>query len=893
MSGAEADATPATPLPQAGGAGDGQAASPSPAGIPTPTPSRLREGNLPLMSATLPWPTAWRIARADLSWRFRGLRLLLACLFLGVAALAAIGTLTGSIERELTSRGRMILGGDIGVEVWQRDLTAPELSALKALGSVSLGTRLQAMAAAGDATVPVQLKAVDDKWPLVGQLSLTDGRKVGAPPPGQAWLAEGAAERLGLAPGQRFTIAGRPLMVGGIIADEPDRLGEGFSWGIPVIVRSDFPRAAGLTATGSQFRTRAAVAFNADYDPAAATASLQRRFPQAGFTLRTRDKAAPGTETFIDRMGQFLVLVGLAALVIAGIGIGLGLASWLEGRRASIATLKVLGATSGDIARITLLQVAAASAVAIGAGLAVGILATPLLASALGGLLPVSPGLVIDGKALAVAAVYGLLVALVFAAPPLARACAFPAMALMRARVSPLALPWRHAALPVLIGLAAIVALALATSAQPLVTLGFLGGAAGTLALLALLGLALRRLAARLPRPRGALLRTALANLHRPGSQVPALVTALGFGLSAFVLLAAVQTAMSANIAARVPQRAPDFFVLDVPRERAAEFRAAVAVTAPGAQVRMVPNLRGAILAYGPPGRLARVADQPGAADKSWALRGERGLTYADAVPEGNTLTAGQWWPKNYAGPPLVSVDEKLANAIGLRLGDRIAVSLLGVEREATVASFRRIDWDSMGFNYVLVFSPNMLADAPHNLAATIDLPTSPDGVKRRPPGLLRALVRAFPAASVIETGPILRDARGLLDQVSLAILAAAGVAVLAGIAVLIGAIAAARAARTYDTAVLRVLGASRRQVLLVLLAEYGFIAGLLALIALPLGSAVAWWIIVRLFDFEWLPDWPRVLAVLAGGLALVLGFAMAATLPVLRARPAQVLREL
>jgi len=466
-------------------------------------------------------------------------------------------------------------------------------------------------------------------------------------------------------------------------------------------------------------------------------------------------------------------------------------------------------------------------------------------------------------------------------------------MALMRARVSPLALPWRHALLPVLLGLGAIAALALATSAQPMVTLGFLGGAAGTLALLALLGWALRRGAAWLPRPKGPLLRAALANLHRPGSQVPALVTALGFGLAAFVLLAAVQTAMSANIAARVPQKAPDFFVLDIPRERAGEFRAAVAATAPGASVRMVPNLRGAILAYGPAGHMTRVADLPAVADKAWALRGERGLTYADAVPEGNTLTAGRWWPKDYTGPPLVSVDEKLADAIGLRLGDHIAVSLLGVEREATIASFRRIDWDSMGFNYVLVFSPNMLADAPHNLAATIDLPLGPGGVKQRPPGLLRALVRAFPAASVIETGPILRDARGLLDQVSLAILAAAGVAVLAGAAVLIGAIAAARAARVYDTAVLRVLGASRRQVMAMLLGEYGLLALLLALIALPLGSAVGWWIVVRLFDFEWLPDWPRVLAVLGGGLVLVLGFAMAATLPVLRARPAQVLREL
>ncbi|MDE2620959.1 MAG: ABC transporter permease, partial [Sphingomonadales bacterium] len=238
-------------------------------------------------AASLPWVTAWRLARRDLSIRFKGLRLLLACLFLGVAALAAIGSLTGSIEHELTSRGRVILGGDIGLEVWQRDLTPAERAALAAMGRVSLGTRLQAMASAGDLTAPVQLKAVDRNWPLVGRLTLTDGRRVGAPAPGQAWLAEGAAERLGVSPGARISIAGRPLLVGGIIANEPDRLGEGFAWGPPVIVGADFPVAAGLTAPGAQFRTRASVAFAAPYDPAAAAESLKHRFPAAGFTLRT------------------------------------------------------------------------------------------------------------------------------------------------------------------------------------------------------------------------------------------------------------------------------------------------------------------------------------------------------------------------------------------------------------------------------------------------------------------------------------------------------------------------------------------------------------------------------------------------------------------------------
>lgn len=840
------------------------------------------------MSARLPWSVAWRLARRDLSARFRGLRLLLVCLFLGVGALAAIGTLTGAIERELDARGRVILGGDIEFSLWQREPSAAERSALAALGKLSGGVRMQAMARNGELAVPVDLKGVDRAYPLVGRLMLKDGRSVSAPPVGVAWIAEGAAERLDLAPGGTLAIGSGTLKVGGIIAEEPDRLGEGFTFGPVVIVSADFPASAGLTQPGAMYRSKTRLALPSGADPKAVGDRLKAQFPSSGFEIRTRDRAAPGAERFVSRMGEFLVLVGLAALVIAGIGIGGGVASYLEARRGSIATLKVLGATSGDIARIYLLQIAAAALVGSAAGLAAGVLVTPLLGQALAGLLPVAPGFTFDPLALARAAAYGLLVALVFAAPPLVAARHFPAMALMRARVTPLASRWRDLALPVGLGLAAIITLALLTAAQPMVSLTFLGGAAVMLALLALLGRAIRTVAARLPRPSHPILRMGLANLHRPAAQTGALVTALGFGLSAFVVLAAIETSLDANIRARVPQKAPDYFVLDVPRASADAFRDTVKTNAEAAQVRLVPTLRGAILAYGPKDAMIRVASLKSIPDEAWPLRGERGLTYSQGVPEGNVVTAGQWWPENYAGEPQVSIDEQLAEALNLKLGDYLTIGVLGVERSARITSFRRIDWDSLGFNYVLVFSPNALADAPHNLAATVDLPPGQDrGV------LLRALVKAFPSSSVIEVGGILTQARDLLRQVSLAILAAASVAVLAGIAVLLGAIAAARASRTYDNVILRVLGASGRQLLLLQLAEYALLALVLAVVALALGSAIAWLVVVQLFEFDWLPAWPQVLAVLAGGLVLVLAFALAASLPLLRAKPAQALREL
>jgi len=840
-------------------------------------------------ASRLSWAAAWRIARRDLSFRFRGLRLLLVCLFLGTAALAAIGSLTAGIERELAARGRVILGGDIEATVWQRLPNQAELSAFAGLGAVSQGTRLQAMATAGNVAVPVELKAVDAAWPLTGRFLLADGRSAGAPPPGTVWIAQGAADRLGVAPGGRLSIGGQALTVGGIIANEPDRLSEGFSLGPVVIADAALPRTAGLLAPGAMFRSKTRIAMPAGQSPQAAVEALERRFPDSGFSFRTRDKASPGAERFVGRMGDFLILVGLAALVIAGIGIGGGVTSFLEARRTGIATLKVLGATSGDIQRIYLLQIGTAALAGSLAGLAAGVLAMPLAARVLDGLLPIANGLSVEPSALLTALAYGLLVTLVFAAPPLMHARRFPAMALMRARVVEPGKVSFAAMPPVLTGLAAIVALALATSTQVSLSLAFLAGAAVLLGLLGSIGWAARQIAAKLPRPGHPMLRLGLANLCRPGAQTVALVTALGFGLSAFVLLAALQTSLDANIRKRVPEKAPDYFVLDVPRDREGRFRAAVEVELPGSHVRTVPALRGRILAYGREGAMIRNTSR-GEGDEAgpWQLRGERGLTYSDDLPEGSMITQGKWWPGDYRGEPLVSVDIELAEPLGLKVGDLLTVGVLGVERTARIASIRRIDWANMGFNYVLVFSPNALRDAPHNLAATID---TPPGSPRS--GLLRRLASELPSASVIETGDLLADARTLLTQVANAILAAASVAVLAGLAVLAGAIAAARASRFYDNVILRVLGASSRQLLLVQLAEYGLLALLLSGVALALGGAGAWLICVELFEFDWLPNWPTVLLTLSVGLALIIGFALVGSLPLLRTRPARSLREL
>ncbi|WP_375182523.1 ABC transporter permease, partial [Sphingomonas adhaesiva] len=327
------------------------------------------------------WALAWRLSRRELSARFRGLRLLLLCLFLGVGALAAIGSLAQAIDRELAARGRVLLGGDVEFAVSQRLADPPELAAMRAAGRISETVRMQSMAVtAAGATAPVQLKAVDRAYPLYGRLTLADGRTAGAPPDDMVWIGRALAERLAVAPGATLRLGTATFRIGGIIADEPDRLGEGFTLGpVAIVSRAGLDRT-GLIQPGSLYATRYRIA--ATGNPAAIAERFERRFDTAGWETKTRDRASPGASRFVTRMGDFLTLVGLAALVIAGIGIGNGVTSYLEARRDTIATLKILGATSGMVARIYLLQLLAVSMVGIGLGLIAGIAAVPLAAAA-------------------------------------------------------------------------------------------------------------------------------------------------------------------------------------------------------------------------------------------------------------------------------------------------------------------------------------------------------------------------------------------------------------------------------------------------------------------------------------------------------------------------------
>lgn len=838
----------------------------------------------------LSWRAAWTIARRDLHTGFRGLRLLFICLLLGVGTLAAIGSLTSAITAELAARGQLLLGGDIEFAVSQREASAEEKSRFDDLGMLSETIRMRAMAQRADASadggpdaVLSELKAVDAAYPLYGSFTLADGRRAPPPAADSLYIGPGLAERLAVGVGDSLRYGTATFRIAGIIGTEPDRVGEGFTLGPVAITSLDGMRRTGLIQPGSLYEAKYRVRTAPGTDVATLTEDLGRELKDAGVEVKSRDRASPGANRFIERMGQFLSLIGLTALVVAGIGVSNGVSSYLAAKRGSIATLKVLGAGSGDVLRIYLLQVGAVTLLAILAGLVVGALSPPLLVALIGNALPVQPGFSLHPVPLLSAAAYGLLIALAFTLPPLARARTQPAAALFRSRIEGGGGVDRRTILQVALAAASIVALALVTAREPIFSAGVLASVAAVLLLLLGVGAAVRRAARAVPRPRRPLLRLAIANLYRPGSQTPALVIALGLALTLFVTLAAIQTSLTAEIERSVPRQAPDNFILDIPSTGQDQFRAIVAERAPEAELNMVPALRGTIVAFAGQ-RVSELEELP---DGAWFLRGERGVTYAPTLPEGSELTAGEWWAPDYAGPPLVSLDEEAANTIGVGVGDTITVNVLGREIEARIASLRRINWDTMGFNYIMVFSPSTLASAPHTFAATLTTDGTPD------PGLTRALLAAFPTVSIIAVGEVIGQVTVLLEQMAGAILAAASIAILAGIAVLIGAIAASRQSRAYDSVIMKTLGANRWQVLGAQALEYALLAAVLAALAFALGAGAAWFVIVQLFEFTWAPDWGVVAATLLGGAAVTLGIGLAGSIPLMSVRPASALRQL
>jgi len=856
---------------------------------PTPRPSRL-----------VPLRFAWRELRGGV----RGFVVFIACIALGVMAIAGVGSVAKSLADGLAGAGRVILGGDLAFTLIQREAGERERAFLDAHGAVSVAATLRAMARtpshAGDAREAgtlVEVKAVDDAYPLFGSVA-TDPAMALATLFAQNGDAFGAAvdpallTRLDLKTGDRITIGDATIELRAALTGEPDKLSGGIGLGPRVLMSTAALRATGLLQPGSlvrwQYRLRLPQADSSDRAVAALEKQAEDTLPDAGWEIRTRSKASPQLERNVERFSQFLTLVALTALLVGGVGVANAVTSYLARKRDVIGTMKALGATGGGVFAVycTEIVLVALFGCLLGAGLGAGL---PFaIVWLFGGIIPLPVAPAVHPTVLMLSVAYGLLTALAFALWPLGRAHDVSVSMLFRDQVAA-ERRWprrRYVAATALI-VAALAALAIFSTYERRIAAIFVLAAAAVFVMLRLLALLTMAAARRLPRPRSTIVRLAVANIHRPGALTPTIVLSLGLGLALLVTVIEIDGNLHNEFTAALPEQAPSFFFLDIPSAGAENFDAFVQERAPHSTLERVPMLRGRIVAANG----AKAQDLKPAEGSRWVLRGDRGITYSATVPPGSRIVRGAWWDRDYAGEPLVSLESRTARDLNLKVGELITVNVLGRNVTARIANLRAVDWANLGINFVLVFSPGTFNGAPHSDIATLTF--ADGGTVAEETALIKALADAFPNVTAVRVKDALNTIDGIVTNLILALRGASAVTLIAAALVLGGALAAGQRFRVYDAVVLKTLGATRRRLLAAYALEYLLIALATVLFAVAAGTLAAALVVTRVMEFPFVfvaaPAAGAVLAALA--VTVILG--LAGTFTALGRKPAEVLRNL
>jgi putative ABC transport system permease protein len=828
----------------------------------------------------------------------RGFHVFIACIALGVMAIAGVGSVASGLADGLAREGRVILGGDVAFSLSLREASADERAFLDRRGRLSLGATMRAMARAPDGrTALVEVKAVDAAYPLYGAVVL-EPRQPLAEALAQRDGAFGAAAdpallaRLDLKPGGRIAIGAATIEIRAMLRSEPDKLAGGIGFGPRLLISESALRASGLLQPGSvvrwHYRLRLPDNDATDAAVRAVTAATQAQLPEAGWEVRSRSNASPALERNVERFTQYLTLVGLTALLVGGVGVANAVKGHLDRRRQVIATLKALGATGSRVFTIYLIQVLFLAGLGALPGLALGAALPFVIAWGLGAVLPLPIAPTLHPGELALALVYGVLTAVAFALWPLGRTHDVPVSALFRDEVArDEHWPRRsYIVATVLLG-CALAALAVALAYDRRIAAIFVAAAAGVFVLLRLVASLLMLIARRLPRPRSPVVRLAIANIHRPGAITPSVVLSLGLGLALLVTVIAIDGNLRRQFLAALPDKAPSLYFVDIPTADAEKFDAFIHAHAVRATLDRVPMLRGRIVAAnGVPAEKLKPA-----ADATWALQSDRGITYADAVPTGSRLVEGQWWKPDYQGPPLVSFEKRIADGLGLNVGDAVVVNVLGRNVTATIANLRTVDWQSLGINFVMVFSPGAFRGAPHTDIATLTYPNG--GTAEEETALLKAVADAFPGVTTVRVREALDAVGQIVSNLALAIRGASVITLLVAVLVLGGALAAGHRHRVYDAVILKTFGATRVRLLSAYALEYLTLGLATALFGVAAGSAAAALVITKVMNlpFGWQPGPPLMAA--AGAIVITVALGLVGTFTALGQKPAPVLRNL
>ena len=821
----------------------------------------------------------------------KGFRIFLACLALGVAALAAAGSTAEAFRHGLAAQSRAILGGDIAITVEGRRFTDEEQAAFRRLGRVSDRLHVRAMAASEadvEARRLVEVSGIDDAYPLAGTVDLEGASSLKAATqtsgnlPGAA-VAPELLTRLHLRLGDRLRVGTAEFRIGAIVKKEPDALSRGFQLGPRVLIAREALLASGIMQVDALYGEAVTVAMPDGASPEGAIAALKRNFPGAGFAVKGRSDALSGLRRLIDQLAFFLSFIGLAALLTGGLGVSSAVSAYLSDRRPSIAVLKALGADGALIRNLYLIQLGVLTLLGIAIGVGVGAVTPFALGWAAGDRLPIPVLFAIYPWPLVKATIFGLLAALVFSLAPLARARATSPASLFRKDLAGgFVFGWEWLLLA--LSSAGLIALSAITAPNPVMAAFMLGGLVIGFLILWGVGQVVALWASMLRRLCAGALRIGLANLSGPRSAARTAAPSMGFGIALLTTILLIQSSLLAQVSTSAGKTAPSLIFTQVPPENAAAFDATVAAgmgPLRADRYRRYPFATGRITAI----RGVDVSQLKIAPSVKWAFDQDVGLSTLTTAPPEAKLTQGQWWPAGYNGPPRTVIDDEIAEGAGIKVGDTITMSILGRDLEVVVAGTRKIDFGQFGANFLIVLNAYALDGA--NLREIAIARTS----KAQEDAVVTGVSRAFPNVNIVSVREQLDAAADIFAQIGLAIRSAAGVALVASLLVLIGAIAANAQARVREAAILKVLGSTRSFIITTYCAEYGAIGFVAGVTGIGLGLAAAYPIVHFGMHAPFVFDWAAVLEALLGVILTGAMFGGVAALATLSQRPIFALR--
>ena len=832
---------------------------------------------------------AWCFALREVRGSVRRFRVFLMALLLGVAAIGTVGSVAEAMRDGIANNARVLLGGDIELRSLHTAPSKAVRDAASRHGTLSNTVQMRAMLQTDDDRKLVELKAVDAHWPLVGAAELD--RKVAGDLSLQTALADYGMvadaqllRMLGLEPGDTARLGETTVRVSAALLYEPDRSVSFISFGPRVLISAETLGATNLAQPGAFITYKSRLLLDDIATAKQAAETLKTVTAETNVRVRDVDDAAPGFDVFIDRAEVFLVLVGLTALLIGGLGVAGAVQAWLASRMPVIATLKCLGAPAQLIFRVYLLQVMLIASLGVCLGVVVAAVAPALALDILGAYITVPLTLWVYPVPLAIAAGFGLVTSFLFALWPIAKAEEARAAQLFRSLVEmPQGRPRTVYLVMTGVALATLAVLAFLATRNLALTVSFVGGCIAALALLAGLGEILMRLMRRAPSPRYVPARLALSAVTRPGSPVRAVIIAFGLGLSVLVAVALSQANLSRQIDMRVAKEAPAWFFIDIQPQQIDEFLQ-IATASPGVtEITRTPMLRGRVTTIG--GRPASDFDpQNGAA---WVLRGDRALTWAEARPTEAEIIDGEWWPADYRGAPLVSMTHEEALELGVWLGDTVGFNVLGQQFEATITSIRDVEWESFSLNFVFILSPGLLEAAPHSWMATTHVSDDPAADR-----VEAAVTDRFANVSAISVSEAVATAQRIIGLLGGAVQLTALITLVAGIAVLAGTVASTEAQRLADSVILKVLGATRVSIIIAWFFEYALLGVLTAIAAALIGSLASWALITQFLQADFVFYGKLVLTTSFAGAGATALLGLAGATRTLGRKPAPLLRE-